>query len=194
LRELIELQLEQQVLPAEVSGIRLHAKELRPLGARQQLFFDDEGDAAELAVLLERMAGRLGEAATLRPRLREEHQPELAVRWHSALTNRPCATAVPAVLDTDPGSSPKTRPLFLRPQPVPVQVVSLFPEGPPIRFQWNGVEYAIARCRGPERIETGWWRQCHVRRDYYMVETNDGRWFWLFRERKDGAWFLHGEF
>ena len=31
-------------------------------------------------------------------------------------------------------------------------------------------------------------------RDYYLVETSEGRWFWLFRERKSGTWFLHGEF
>jgi protein ImuB len=189
MRELVELQLEQQALPAEVSGVRLHAEELRPLGARQRLFFDDEGDAAELALLLERLAGRLGEDATLRPQLQAEHQPELAVRWSSVLADQSGATAL-----AEPNSVPKTRPLFLRPRPAPVQAVSVFPEGPPIRFRWEGGEYVVARCRGPERIETGWWRERHVRRDYYLVETDDGRWFWLFRERKSGAWFLHGEF
>jgi protein ImuB len=191
LRELIELQLEQQELPAEVSGIHLRAGELRPLGARQRLFFDDEADTAELAVLLERIAGRLGEDAALWPLLQQEHQPERAIHWRSALADRPSATAAPT---TDPGSFPKSRPLFLQPQPVPVQAVSMIPQGPPIQFQWDGVEYAVAWCRGPERIETGWWRERHVCRDYYLVETSEGRRFWLFRERNSGAWFLHGEF
>ena len=196
LRELIELQLEQQVLPAEVVCIHLHAEELRPLGARQRLFFDDEGDAAELTVLLERMAGRLGEDAILRPQLQQEHQPELSVHWHSALTSGVAGAGRSEAKEApvNAGSGLAKRPLFLRPQPVSLQVVSLSPESPPVRFQWDGVEYAVTRCRGPERIETGWWRQRHVCRDYYMVETSDGRRFWLFRERRSGAWFLHGEF
>ena len=151
----------------------------------------------------------------LRPQLQAEHQPELAVRWRPVLGERVAGAgrsgaeeapvgagsgstgvSLPLVAPTPatPINSIPTRPLFLRPLPAPVQAVSLFPEGPPIRFEWDGSQYPVVRCRGPERIETGWWRERHIRRDYYLVETDDGRWFWLFRERNSGAWFLHGEF
>ena len=49
----------------------------------------------------------------------------------------------------------------------------------------------MARHWGPERIETGWWRRERAVRDYYRVETTEGRRFWLFRRRRDGRWFLH---
>jgi protein ImuB len=79
-------------------------------------------------------------------------------------------------------------------RPLEVRATSVVPEGPPVRFEWEGVEHAVARCAGPERIETGWWRLRPVRRDYYRVETVEGGRFWLFRERASGTWFVHGVF
>ncbi len=58
----------------------------------------------------------------------------------------------------------------------------------------HGDSFTVARHWGPERIETGWWRGRHVRRDYYHVETTSGARFWLFRETEGDAWFLHGVF
>jgi protein ImuB len=52
----------------------------------------------------------------------------------------------------------------------------------------------VVAAHGPERIETAWWRGPIVRRDYYVVETDSGERFWVFRRLKDGAWFLHGVF
>jgi protein ImuB len=52
----------------------------------------------------------------------------------------------------------------------------------------------FAQTWGPERIETGWWRGQAVGRDYYRVETTDGRRFWIFRNLEDNRWFLHGVF
>jgi protein ImuB len=89
-----------------------------------------------------------------------------------------------------------TAPLRLSPRPEPITVVSAVPDGPPARFDWAGEWHRIVRAVGPERIETGWWRGRPVpaRRDYYRVETDAGRRFWLFRRLDDGRWFLHGWF
>jgi protein ImuB len=56
------------------------------------------------------------------------------------------------------------------------------------------VLHRIVQAYGPERIETAWWRGPTVRRDYYVVETDSGERFWLFRRLRDGSWFLHGMF
>ena len=68
------------------------------------------------------------------------------------------------------------------------------PRQPPLRFRLQGQVHRTAQAHGPERIETAWWRGPIVRRDYYVVETETGARFWLFRRLKDGAWFLHGVF
>ena len=86
------------------------------------------------------------------------------------------------------------RPLRVLPKPVEVPVLSVVPDGPPIRFTWGETSYRIERVWGPERIETGWWRNRDVSRDYYRIATDQGNRFWLFRRRTDGRWFVHGCF
>jgi protein ImuB len=85
------------------------------------------------------------------------------------------------------------RPLTLD-LPHVLQVTSIFPDGPPLAFHFQGRQHCVAHYCGPERIETGWWRGAGVRRDYYRVETEAGLRFWLFRDLKTGDWHLHGEF
>jgi protein ImuB len=80
------------------------------------------------------------------------------------------------------------------PQPVALATISVMPDGPPFCFRLRGREHRIARCWGPERIETGWWRGRPIARDYYRVETTTGQRFWLFRSLEEGRWFLQGNF
>jgi hypothetical protein len=47
---------------------------------------------------------------------------------------------------------------------------------------------------GPERIESGWWDSDGAARDYYIAADAQCHWYWVFRERAGGAWFLHGLF
>jgi protein ImuB len=84
--------------------------------------------------------------------------------------------------------------LRLASHPVEIAATALVPDGPPICFHLRGTRHGVADSLGPERIETGWWRGPHVKRDYYRVVTEDGRRLWLFRERDTGRWFLHGWF
>jgi protein ImuB len=71
---------------------------------------------------------------------------------------------------------------------------SVFPEEPLIRFFYGGQIHQIAREWGVERIETGWWRRRRIARDYYRIETSEGRRFWLFQQLTDDRWFLHGAY
>jgi protein ImuB len=48
---------------------------------------------------------------------------------------------------------------------------------------------------GPERIESGWWDNSEVRRDYYVALNLRGEACWVYREhRGDQGWYLHGVF
>lgn len=46
---------------------------------------------------------------------------------------------------------------------------------------------------GPERIQTGWWDELQIERDYFIARDEQGKFCWIFRER-GGKWFLHGYF
>lgn len=89
---------------------------------------------------------------------------------------------------------PNSRPLRLSPHPVEVAATAIVPDGPPIAFRLNGTQHTVVDSVGPERIETGWWRGPHLKRDYYRVTTKKGQRFWLFRQRDTRQWFLHGWF
>ena len=72
-------------------------------------------------------------------------------------------------------------------------------------FRWQGRTHRIHSAEGPERIAAEWWRKPWSEneidrvRDYYQVEDDAGRRFWLFRTGLYGAerptrWWLHGLF
>ena len=93
-----------------------------------------------------------------------------------------------------PASAPAPRPSWLLPDPLPLALRGEVPvlAGRPLRL--------LTRA---ERIETGWHDGALLRRDYHVALGEDGRLWWIFRERQgsleqaDGAaprWFLHGLF
>lgn len=217
LAELVALQLERVTLAGEVLSIELEVVSSGPLEWRQQEFFDagvnQEGER-QLAVLLDRLSSRLGDKSVLRPRLCPDPQPEYAGRLEAVLAGtireltlpaRHVKSEIPASKTTGSKSEtsipdyhlisgPAVRPLCLKPRPAPIEVVSVIPDGPPVRFRWQRGEHVVSYSWGPERIDTGWWRGPHAERDYYRVETATGQRFWLFRQNDIGKWFLHGTF
>jgi len=205
--ELIMLRLSRTRLPHELAGLTVEVVSAAPLPCRQQVLFDAASPAAvpqagqQVAGLLDRLASRLGREAVVEPQLLVDAQPEAA--WAAVpvagVVGLPSgrgaggrvgkgglAAATPA------GGS--CRPTFILPRPQPLEVLAIAPEGPPVRFRWQGRLHEVALVRGPERIETAWWRGPTVRRDYYIVETGGGGRFWLFRGLRRQAWFLHGTF
>ncbi len=188
LGELIALRLEQLTLPDEVERVSLHAIQCVRLSARQRELFAKQIplDAFQLALLVNRLASRLSAERVVRPQLVASALPERAYRY---------APAVEGGLRTKPAPAPPgPRPLSLYPRPVALELVAVTPDGPP-RYVWlAGVRRRIVSWRGPERIESGWWRGPTVRRDYYRVEVESGGRLWIFRRLADDRWFLHGEF
>ena len=88
----------------------------------------------------------------------------------------------------------RARPFRLLGAPQPIDVASIIPDGPPLRMMWQRANYRVVRSWGPERIATGWWRAQDVERDYYRAEWEDGTHVWIYRDQRNGCWFLHGFF
>jgi len=187
---LLRLKLEAVAIPEWLYEITMKASVTAPLQIRQRGLFDhhEPPDDSSVRRLMDRLTARLGRDAVVRARLLPEAVPEQSVRYEP-LTD-PVSDAQPA------GGSAiaSARPLELFPKPLPVRVMSIVPDGPPVRFHWNRREYRVAHCTEPERIATGWWQDTGaIHRDYYQVETQSGARFWLFRDG-NREWFLHGVF
>ena len=188
--DLLRLKLEGLRLDAPLAGIRMEALETSPLERPQQEFFAGRprNHVRRLSALLNRLCNRLGHEAVVRPKLLPDAVPERAVML------------VPAADEDQPTTPPAgnwflplDRPTSLLPRPKAVEAISIVPDGPPCVLFWDEMRLEVARLWGPERIEAGWWQDFYVRRDYYRVETADGRRFWVFRLLQDQQWFLHGE-
>jgi protein ImuB len=199
--QLLEPRLERTDLTGTaVTGLLFVARQtVCWTGVQTELFAPVRPDHDEaLAELVDRLAAQLGYDAVLRPRLVDDHQPEFASRYVSVAEAGCTVETEPTQADSDAhtwsGCRPPARPVKLLPRPIPIRVISLVPDGPPTWFYGNGQEQVVGHAAGPERIETAWWRGPDVRRDYFRVTTASGAQYWLFRELKTGAWYLHGVF
>jgi protein ImuB len=45
-----------------------------------------------------------------------------------------------------------------------------------------------------ERIEAGWEEGERMERDYFHAEAPSGRRYWIFLNRSESTWYLHGLF
>jgi protein ImuB len=188
-----------------VDAATLEALATAPLDYRQEnLDGAPPAGGIELAALADRIANRPDGAAHAGFQVIESHLPERAERFAPpGFGEAPQAPVAP--LDTTPGAAP-ARPLVLFDRPEEAHVLATVPDGPPVRFTWRRLARRVVRADGPERITPEWWSVPPGTvpprlRDYYVVEDEDGRRYWLFREGLYGEgagasprWFVHGLF
>lgn len=179
--------LERLVLSAPVAALRLEATGVEPLPGHSGSLFGDSHATHDMAVLLERLRARLGEGSVHGLACRAEHRPERAT------------VSIAQGVSDKPGSA-AARPFWLlaSPQALRERDGRLYPPR---------CKDPLQLLAGPERIESGWWEEGEmsgeagnpnpgdVRRDYFVALAADGRWLWLYRDKRlPGGWFLHGLF
>jgi protein ImuB len=193
LRRLICAKIEKIEPGFGIERLRLTAVRVEPL-APQAIDGALAGDrpAPDLALLIDRLAVRLGTRRVHRLTARESDLPERSV-----------GRIGPLGAAADWPRWPRPVRLLVPPEPVE-QVMALLPDGAPLRFTWRGKAYRVAAADGPERVYGEWWRHAAEKedvRDYFHVEDETGARFWLFR-RGDGedsatgdlSWWLQGVF
>lgn len=177
---------------------RLWALGLQPFKPASTDLLDGTGSDGAFAALADRLGARLGAGAVKRlAPAPETRLPERAVRIEpfDAGASAAWADEVPAA---DAGSP--LRPITLFAPPQPIEVTAGVPEDPPRRFVWRRLSRNIVGAEGPERLEPEWGRGTQSRvRDYYRLEDDHGRRYWVYREGRYGEepmarWFLHGLF
>jgi protein ImuB len=191
---LFERQIETIAPELGIEIMQLRALEAEAQ-APDQLGFDRADAHDPAAPLIDRLANRLGSANVQRLVPFASHVPERAMRAVPALV-------APRALGSWPAGRP--RPIRLLAYPDPVEVMAPVPDDPPISFRWRRMLHRVRHAEGPERIAAEWWLDPQAAgedgtRDYYRVEDEAGRRFWLYRRGLYRAetlprWFLHGFF
>jgi len=200
--DLVMLRFERARLPREIINVSVEVMSAETLPYRQQRLFCEatQSDASRFESLLDRLVSRLGSGAVVEPRLLADIQPEaswVATPAVSVIGRKPYRSGYFLGASKSRFSKPivgPSRPTFLFSKPRLIDVSSLSTDGLPVRFRWEGRFHVVVRSRGPERIETAWWRGPTVRRDYYIFETDRGGRFWMFRGFRKRSWFLHGTY
>ncbi|HEY0300322.1 MAG TPA: DNA polymerase Y family protein [Rhizomicrobium sp.] len=152
----------------------------------------------EIAFLIDRLAARFGSHRVLAFRPQDTHIPEAA----GVAVPAQYADATKLAWERREAGEPPRRPLRLFARPEPVDVIAQVPDGPPASFTWRRLRHGVTRAEGPERIAMEWWQSEDHKptRDYFRVEDDAGRRFWLFRDGLYGRetlapkWFVHGLF
>ncbi len=193
--DLLRIRFERVALPEAVIAVRLQggrnqamqaASERLPLHGKVSC----SGRRYSMSQLAERLAAHVGEHAVQSVITVAEHRPQRAWRLQGTLGER-TFTTLSAIRRS------LCRPLWMLPEP------TLLPAegGYPLH------QGRLTLLEGPERLETGWWDDDGIARDYYTAINPRGLRLWVFRNRtrdrtrdhtRDRSpatnWYLHGIF
>ncbi len=162
-----------------------------------------------IAKLVDSLSARMGRTAIVAPAIQRDPQPELAFSWRpltgwkkdgqSQETKRKLARAPKRNFAEERGMEPNAdelwrRPMRLQHPPKRIEMQRVDEIGRPLRMIYQGSPLSVLRATGPERIDTGWWQGATQQRDYFRIELSTGSWLWVYRDRRDQEWYLHGEF
>lgn len=169
----------------------MDALKTEKLSPRQEILWDTASGLQDIGLseLMDRLTNRFGQEYIHRYLPAEHHWPERSFRLASSLHEK---TEYPWKAD-------RPRPLQLLSKPQPVEVTAPIPDYPPMLFRYQGQLHTIKKADGPERIEKEWWIEEGPHRDYYAVEDEEGKRYWIFRSghysgERTPKWFIHGFF
>ncbi|WP_276483932.1 Y-family DNA polymerase [Paraflavitalea pollutisoli] len=189
--KLFALKIDQVEPALGIELFLLEAVKVEAVEPLQEKIWEGSGglDDTGLSELIDRLSNRIDINQIHRFAPAEQYWPEWSFRDAPALHGR-----LP-----DAWSASRRRPLTLLYQPAPIQVAAPVPDYPPILFRYKGQVHNIKKADGPERIEQAWWLQTGEHRDYYVVEDEAGKRYWVFRSGHYDAhnktqWYLHGFF
>lgn len=160
-----------------IESFTLEALAADPFSADQASLEATQQDDSRFAELIDRLQGRLGARNVFRFEPLGKHTPENAFAKLS-----PMARSNREMPEYDPRP---TR--LMSPQPIEMEATS-------DAFTWHRIRRRIAMTAGPERLH-GEWKNGGMDiagRDYFQVEDEVGRRYWIFRDAK--GWFMHGLF
>ncbi len=169
-----------------IDQLRLEATQVEPLPVQQLGTIAHRGTAHgdQLADLITRIGTRIGLENIQRFLPADSHIPERSF------------SIAPAAY-----SQPEGAWVALRPRPLrlfPPEAIAAKGHRPPGHFRWRRMHLATARATGPERIAPEWWLEDDSwrsgLRDYWQVETRQGRRLWMFHTPQNPGWYVQGEF
>ncbi|KGJ04258.1 protein ImuB [Paracoccus halophilus] len=166
-----------------IDQLRLEATQVEPLPV-EQISHAGPDRQGRVADLITRIGARIGLENVQRFLPADSHIPERSFIIAPAAFSRP-----------ETGwNIPCPRPLII----FPPEAIAASGPRPPRHFRWRRMRLTTLRATGPERIAPEWWLDDENwrsgMRDYWRLETTEGRRLWLFHTPQNPGWFVQGEF
>lgn len=170
LHQVLSERLSQTILPAPVCGLHMLADSFSSIERNGADFFHkSQRQQKSLGEVIDKLCGRLGQDALHTLLTVEDHRPEKA--WKKSYPE-----ASPEDHRHDYNPHWPQRPLWILEKP-------------------KITNRKLHRIGNIERIETGWWDDTDVRRDYFIAEDLHGTRYWVFKVRSgSGELYIHGLF
>ena len=172
LTNLVQERLNRETIPSRIESIQLKSiRELPITPSSQSLIPQSEHTELDRGQLIDQLQARVGEHSVYGITVYADHRPENS--WRTTI----------------PGEQHHHTPLSHRPSwllRTPKALISIS-DIPQLRGP-------LTILNGPERIETGWWDEKDIKRDYFLALTQEYSQVWIYKDKKSQRWFLHGIF
>jgi len=181
--DLLRIRFESIVLPEPVIAVRLQGgrnQAMQTVSGRLAFHGKSSGQGRRYSMsqLAERLAARIGKQSVQGVVTVAEHRPQRAWRLQDLLGDKAVTTLL-AIRQR------LYRPLWMLPEPILLPLEEAYPLH----------QGRLTLLEGPERLETGWWDNDDIARDYYTAINPQGMRLWVFRNRcRRTTWYLHGFF
>jgi len=181
--DLLQIRFDRLGLPEPVIAVQLRGGQASALSAAAGRFrfqgkSAGKGLCYSMSQLAERLAARLGIQSIRGVAAVAEHRPQRAWRLHDLMDGGDCRS-------TSTANHNVSRPLWMLPEPALLPVEGGYPLH----------QGRLQILEGPERLETGWWDDDGIARDYFTAVNPLGMRVWVFRNRsREPSWYLHGLF
>ena len=193
IQELTNLKFASTAMDWEFSRIELASEELFAKSLWHDDLFDPRPDQENFDRLIDRLNSRLGTGSVRELKAQPEHLPELA-NQSGLMTNSLVSKASYSKQEkawaeqrNDDGGQKNElmdEPLWLLEHP---KRLSKQADGRPF------CEGPLTFIHGPNRVSSHWWSQL-CSRDYYIARQASGRLLWVYFERTQQQWYMHGAF
>lgn len=189
LERLILPKLDRIHLGFGVEAATIHVKDPGRVGHRGMRLIESSNRKSaaerehELGVLIDSISSVIGAGSVLRAQVVPSHIPDRAFVF---------TPADPELAPSSIDCARSDRPTLLCDHLMPIEVVGSTPRGAPLSVRWKGDLIPLRNVSTPERIDGEWWKGDRSPSEYYRVQLEDGRWWWLMRDAAADRWFVKG--
>ncbi len=170
--ELTQLNLERYTLHAPIEAVSLKVIRLNDLSSRTEELFESNEAFENKTNFINKIRAKLGNDSCAMLQTKTEHLPEFSFELKDELSLESAENK-----ETDN----LTKPSWLLENPCEIQYNFN-------RLIWHGELKIISN---QERVTSYWWQK-KIARDYFLAEHDSGIIYWVFFEKLNKQWFIHG--